>query len=220
MARFQNANEFRVALEVALSNECNVAAPEARPAPRMVYAPDSRSNRLLTRRVTTSVALALATLVTVFGTVVLLPLKGVRMGRRSLLPLAVTTPARIAEQPFANDPIPPDPTAAVHDSQVLMDAAPSSSSAAPPSRASARQAEQRASMARGLAGVVKSPSPTLPPNPSPPDDSVSQTDEEAKPQRTGNRFIRALSKLNPFHSRAKNSPVDAERTGSSVKIER
>jgi serine/threonine-protein kinase len=208
LARFQSANEFRIALETGLSNVSYSAAP----APRLAYKPDSRSNRFPLSRVTKPLVLSLASVITVVGTVVVLPPKVAHMVARRLPPHTLSTPARMTQQQVANAPTLEDATAAVHSSQVSMDSGPSSSSAAP-SAASSRQAGPQARAA-------KSPTPTFPPEPSPPDDSVSQIPEQAKPQRNGNRFIRALSKLNPFHSRAKNDPVGLEKAGTAESIDR
>jgi serine/threonine-protein kinase len=208
LARFQSANEFRVALEAGLSNVSYAAAP----APHIAYKPDSRSNRFPLSHVTKPLVLSLASVVAVVGTVVVLTQKVAHMVERRLPPQTLSTPARMTQEQVANAPALEAATAPVHSSQVSKDAGPSSSSAAL-SAASSRQAGPQARAA-------KSPTPTFPPKPSPPDDSVSQTAEQAKPQRNGNRFIRALSKLNPFHSRAKNDSVDLEKDGTAESIDK
>src|SRR5262249_50999908 len=69
-----------------------------------------------------------------------------------------------------------------------------------------------------LQKVAEPPSPTLPPKVSPrvrAADAGSDTAEEAKPRRSGNRFTRVLSKLNPFHRGAKNNPVGPAKAGTT-----
>jgi serine/threonine-protein kinase len=66
--------------------------------------------------------------------------------------------------------------------------------------------------------VAEPQSSTLPPKVSPrvrAADTGSDTTEEAKPRRTGNRFIRVLSKLNPFHKGTKNNPVGPAKAGTT-----
>ena len=201
LIRFQSAHEFRIALEAGLSNVSYSAAP----APRLAYKHDSRSNRFPLSRLTKNLVLSLASVITVVGTVVVLPPNVEHMVGRRLPPQTLSTPASMTQQQVANAANLEGATAAVNSSQVSMDSGPSSSSAAP-SVASSRQAGPQARAA-------KSPTPTFPPKPSPPDDSVSQTAEQAKPQRNGNRFIRALSKLNPFHRGLKNDSVEPTRAG-------
>jgi serine/threonine-protein kinase len=208
LARFQSANEFRIALEAGLSYVRYAATPET----RIAYKPGSRSNQFLLSRVATPLVLSLALVVTVVGTVVVLPPKVAHMVGRRLPPQTLSTATRMTQQQVANAPTLEDATAAVHTSQVSTDAGPSSSSGAP-STASSRQTGPQARAA-------KSPMSTLPPKPSPPDDSVSQAAAQAKPRRNRNRFIRALSKLNPFHSRAENDPVGLEKGGTAESIDR
>ena len=223
MCRFQNANEFRIALDNWDSAERYSAVPEVRPGPHIVNAPDSHLNRFLTSLVTTPRVLALATAVAIVGTAVVLPPKVTRIGGMRVAPQALSAPTQMAEQKYANKPtpaeaIPPDPTASGHAPQVSMNTATRSSSSVP--LMASGQTRQQPSTVRGLARAANSGSPALPPKLSPPADSVSQTTEPAKPQRERNRFIRALSKLNPFHSRAKNDPVGPERVGTTESIER
>jgi serine/threonine-protein kinase len=207
LARFQSANEFRVALEAGLSNVRYAAAPEPR-----IAKSDSRFSRIILSRFTAPLVLSLASVVAVVGAVVVLTQKVAHMVERRLPPQTLSTQARTTQQQVTNARTLEDVTGAVHASPSSRDASPSSSSAAP-STASSRQA-------RPQARAAKSPTPTVPPKPAPPDDSVSQTAEQAKPQRNGNRFIRALSKLNPFHSRAKNDSVGPEQAGTAESIDR
>jgi serine/threonine-protein kinase len=207
LARFQSANEFRIALEAGLSNVRHAATPE----PRIAHKPDSRFNRILLSRVMTPLVLSLAFIVAVVGTLVVLTQKVAHMVERRLPPQTLSTPARTTQPQVTNGRTLAD-AAAADASQVSRDASPSSSSTAP-STASSR-------LAGPQARATKSPTPTVPPKLSPPDDSSSQTAEQATPQRSRNRFIRALSKLNPFHNRAKNDPVGPEQAGTVDSIDR
>jgi hypothetical protein len=201
LARFQSASEFRAALEAGLSNVRCAAAPE----PRIPYNPDSRSNRSLLSRATTPIVLCLASVVIVVGTVVVLPPKVAHMVGRRLPPQTLSTPARMTQQQVSNAPTLEDATAAVHSSHVSRDAGPSSSSAAPSTASTPQDGPQ--------VRAAKSPTPAVPPKPSTSDNPVSQTAEQTKPQKSRNRFIRALSKLSPFHSRAKSDPRALRRLG-------
>jgi serine/threonine-protein kinase len=262
-ARFQSADEFRIALEAAIAGmQPTGAAPEIKPAHKAICRhsvrasdskPSSRRDRFLPSRTAMELVLASTALAAVVCTVVLWPQATRVAAVERVSRDTVSTPAPVTAPPFVTSPAPPDPAVAVQVQEVQMEAArplpqPAPRSAAP-STASIRKAGKRtfADSGTGRAADLLSPAPPMKPPPSAPKpttradvpeayatyaappvtaasntsaetDAVTQTPEEAQPQKTGNRFIRVLGKLIPFHRRAKNDPADSAKAAATDSI--
>jgi hypothetical protein len=88
-------------------------------------------------------------------------------------------------------------------------------------RAAARQSPPSASELTTEAGVAKAhavPAVAAASDTSAEPDAVTQTPEEARPPKTGNRFIRALGKLNPFHRGAPKTIPSTRQTSATESV--
>jgi len=255
-ARFQSADEFRIALEAAIAGmRPTDAAPEIKPAHKPIrrhsvrasdFNPSSRRDRFLPSRTAMALVLASAALVAVVCTVVLWPQATRVAAVERVSPDTVSTPAPVTAPPFVTSPAPPAPTVAVQAPEVQMEAAKPAPRSVAPSTASIQQAGKRTFADRdtGRAADLPSPTPPMKPPPRAPEpatkadvpeayatppvaaasntsaepEAVTQTPEEAKPQKTGNRFIRVLGKLNPFRKGKKNDPADPAKTAAADSV--
>jgi len=214
------------------------AASSCKPASKRnaaAFRPALRLGRVLTSRASILPVLASAALVALVCTVLLWP-KGARVAKQAHVPrgTAVSQSVSVTAPPTA-EPAPPHAVAVEGLPETPVKAAkkaPRSAVFSAPSRQRPSKSDQ--SLSNPVSGSVLEPPATIPPS-SPqeapalqPDEAKSpntspvraasgnsaeleaatQTPEEAKPQKTGNRFIRALSKLNPFRKGTKNDPTD------------
>lgn len=194
----------------------------------------SRLGRVRTSRAAILLVLASAALLALVCTVLLWP-KGARVAAQVHVPrdTVVSQPVPVTAPP-APEPQPPDAVAVEGMPEAPVEAAkPAPRSAVSSARSTRRPSKPDQSLSNRVTDGVLEPPATMPP-PSPhatpalqPDEAkapetspvraasrnsaepeaATQTPEEAKPQKTGNRFIRALSRLNPFRKGTKNEPA-------------
>ena len=230
-ARFQTAREFRVVLAAALEGMCSSGAVlELQPAQKTMRRqstraaapePTSRRDEFLPPRAAIAVGLASAVLVAVVGAVVWWP-KATRVSTGARVPPdAVSTLVRGKTSLLVTDPAPPNPSVQTPGAPIEADTR--------ASRQTAKQTPTVGDLSR--AAPLTSPRSTLKSWPRVPErateanlaavpaaaaatastaepEAVPQKPKEAAPQKTGNRFLRVLSKLNPFHRGSKSDPLE------------
>jgi serine/threonine-protein kinase len=216
-ARFQTAREFRIALDGSLAGarpeDATPVIPYVQNAtgPHAAWValsnPSLRHERHQSSRATAPLVLA-PTLVVVVLAVVLS--ETTRVGVRVRVPLdSVSMPTQVNARPFVTDS-PPSDAVALHAPKFPTKAATSTTSSAALSTVSIPQAGNQTSVINGTdiptaASTTRSLKPSLrvPQRTYKAALTATPSSPEAKPQGTSNRFIRVLSKLNPFHRSVK-----------------
>jgi serine/threonine-protein kinase len=194
--------------------------------------PSLRSDQLLPSGAAVPLVLVVAALVAVVGSVGLWP-KGTRVAKGVRVPSeAVPMPARMMA-PFAADLAPSEGRVALQGPEVPTNVVTPAACSAAPSTASTRQAGKAASPVRRTviaaeplsrttvlkpsprvleraseSGLAAAPGVTAASEASAEPEARTQTDHEVRPSRSSNRFIRVLSKLNPFHRGGTNDSVE------------
>jgi serine/threonine-protein kinase len=192
-ARLQTAGEFGRVLRTSVAGKCSaVAGPETTPAHKT-------RNRLLPARAAMPSALVLVTLLAIGAAMVWQRTKrgpgGVSASRN-----AASAPAPAIAQGSAID--------SKASTSTSTSSAPEPRSPTPRVKSSSRPREQSS----GEAPTRTTPSPAGEFAASAEPDVDSQTPVEGKSPRKGNRFVRALSRLNPFHKGVKNESVEPAKT--------
>jgi serine/threonine protein kinase len=239
-ARFQSAGEFHTALESAKAS-VRAAASAIKPAPKWMPRASQGPWRVAAVLVLTSAFAAVAG-------VLLLSNRTARVGTSSGMAQEVVTakPAAVALPQPAAEPIPPeaapaDAAAAPPPEIPVEEVKPETRSAA---SFSTRPARKRTNVIRdsGRTGEPATLAPKPPlrvPAREPKSDVTASSEltpapagaqtstegqvvtpapEAAKPAKSGNRFLRALGKLNPFHKSNKNDAADPAKGAASEDV--
>jgi serine/threonine-protein kinase len=204
-----------------------------------------RRDQFVPSRAAVPLVLALVALVAFAGTLALRH-KATRVAAViNAPPNAVSMPAPVIA-PSAADPAPADPTVGLQAVEVPTEAATLAAVPAPPSSTFPRQPRKQTFVTKGVDRTTEPMSTLAPVKPSPqvqerasgpaatlatprvtgasgasvePED-VAQTPAEGKFAKNGNRFIRALNRLNPFHKGVKSDSASAPKAAAMEGIAR
>ena len=240
-ARFQSADEFRIALDGAIA--------EMRPP----GAVSEIKREIPSLRAAVALVLASATLVAIVCTAVLWRHTTRVVAGAHVSPDVVSKPAPVAAPPLATTPpvvappSPPEQAVAIPLPEVPIEAAKPARRSGMPPAAAVQQPGKKTVVVSVTGGSVEPPLPipapkppvevpqraaenVVTPEPAAPPVMASSTStetppvtpapEEIKPKKTGNRFTRMLGKLNPLHKgdKDKNDSATPAKTAPAAGV--